>query len=154
MSLRRPSEPDMVQFEYRVMPFWLTNAPATFQAYMDDFVVCYLNDILIYSEDPAHYEGHVTEVLERLRKYGLYCKAEKREFSVKNWPTPASAKDMQVLVGFMNFNRHFVKKHAKVTFNRRFAKEIEGVVRVYRGSRHSYPEGQTHVYQGDNFAAL
>jgi hypothetical protein len=44
------------QFEYRVMPFGLTNAPATFQAYMDDclrpymhdFVVCSLDDILIY----------------------------------------------------------------------------------------------------------
>jgi hypothetical protein len=79
------------QFEYRVMPFGLTNAPATFQAYMDDclrpymddFVVCYLNDILIYSEDPAQHEGHVTKVLERLREYGWYCKAEKREFSVK-----------------------------------------------------------------------
>jgi hypothetical protein len=50
---------------------------------MDDFVVCYLNDILIYSEDPAQHEGHVTKVLERLREYGWYCKAEKREFSVK-----------------------------------------------------------------------
>jgi hypothetical protein len=80
------------RFEYRVMTFGLTNAPVTFQAYMDDclppcmdeFVVCYLNDILIDSEDPAHHEDHVTEVLEKLRKYGLYCKAEKCEFSVKN----------------------------------------------------------------------
>ena len=48
------------QFEYRVMPFGLTNAPATFQAYMDaalgplldDFIVCYLDDILIFSEFP------------------------------------------------------------------------------------------------------
>jgi hypothetical protein len=79
------------QFEYRVMPFGLTNAPATFQAYMgdclrpymDEFVVCYLNDILIYSEDPAQHEDHVRKVLERLREYGLYCKAEKCEFSVK-----------------------------------------------------------------------
>jgi hypothetical protein len=71
------------QFEYQVMPFGLTNAPATFQAYMDDcllpymddFVVCYLDDIFIYSEDPAPNEGHVTKVLERLREYGLYCKA-------------------------------------------------------------------------------
>jgi hypothetical protein len=71
--------------------FGLTNGPATFQAYMDDclrpymddFVVCYLNDILTYSEDPAHHEGHVTEVLKRLREYGWYFKAEKREFSVK-----------------------------------------------------------------------
>jgi hypothetical protein len=73
------------------MPFGLTNTPATFQAYMDDclrpymddFVVCYLDDILIYSEDPAQHEGHVTKVLERLREYGLNCKAEKCEFNVK-----------------------------------------------------------------------
>jgi hypothetical protein len=136
------------QFEYRVMPFGLTNAPATFQAYMDDclrpymddFVVCYLDDILIYSEDPAQHEGHVTKVLERLREYGLYCKAEKCEFSVKkvgflgfvispdgiemeadriatieDWPTPKSVKDVQVLMGFTNFYRRFVKKYAKVT---------------------------------------
>jgi hypothetical protein len=46
------------QFEYRVMPFGQTNAPATFQAYMDDclrpymddFFVCYLDDILIHQQ--------------------------------------------------------------------------------------------------------
>jgi hypothetical protein len=136
------------QFEYRVMPFGLTNAPATFQVYMDDclrpymddFVVCYLDDILIYSEDPVQHEGHVTKVLERLREYGLYCKAEKCEFSVKkvgflgfvispdgiemeadriatieDWPTPKSVKDVQVLMGFTNFYRRFVRKYAKVT---------------------------------------
>jgi hypothetical protein len=136
------------QFEYRVMPFGLTNAPATFQAYMDDclrpymdeFVVCYLDDILIYSEDPVQHEDHVCKVLERLREYGLYCKSEKCEFSVKkvgflgfvvspdgiemeadriatieDWPTPKSVKDVQVLMGFTNFYRRFVKKYAKVT---------------------------------------
>jgi hypothetical protein len=102
--------------------------------YMVDFAVYYLNDILIYSEDPAHHEGHVTEVLERLREYGLYWKAEKCEFSVKNWPTPASANDMQVLVGLKNFYRHFIKKHAKVTSNHRFAKETEREVGVYWGA--------------------
>jgi hypothetical protein len=115
------------------MPFGLTNAPATFQAYLynclrvytDDFVVCYLNDILINSEDPAQHEGHVTKVLKTLREYGLYCKPQKCKFSVKNWPTPTSAKDMQVLVGFMNFYRHFLKKQGKVTSNHRVAKEIE-----------------------------
>jgi hypothetical protein len=54
----------------------------------------------------------------------------------------------------MNFYRHFIKKHAKVTSNHRFAKEIEREVGVYRGSRYSYPEGQTRVYRGANFAAL
>jgi hypothetical protein len=122
------------------MPFGLTNAPATFQAYMDDFVVCYLDDLFIYSEDPAQHEGHVTKVLKRLRKYDLYCKAEHCEFSVKkvgflgfvispdeiemevdriatieNLPTPKSVKNVQVLMGFTNFYRRFVKKYSKVT---------------------------------------
>jgi hypothetical protein len=109
--------------------------------YMDDFVVCYLDDILIYSEDPTQHEGHVTKVLERLRQYGLYCKAEKCEFSVKNvgflwfvispdekiameadgiasvedWPTSKSVKEVQLLMGFTNFYRRFIKKYAKVT---------------------------------------
>jgi hypothetical protein len=61
---------------------------------------------------------------------------------------------MQVLVGFINFYRHFIKKHAKVTSNHRLAKEIEREVGVYQGSRYSYPEGQTRVYRGANFAAL
>jgi hypothetical protein len=54
----------------------------------------------------------------------------------------------------MNFYRHIVKKHAKVTSNRRFAKEIEIEVGVYRGSRYSYPEGQARVYRGANFTTL
>jgi hypothetical protein len=41
---------------------------------------------------------------------------------------------MQVLVGFMNFYRHFIKKYAKVTSNHRFTKEIEREVGVYRGA--------------------
>ena len=52
------------QFEYKVMPFGLTNAPATFQAYidsclgtyLDDFAVCYLDDILIYSNSVEEHE--------------------------------------------------------------------------------------------------
>jgi hypothetical protein len=108
--------------------------------YMDEFVVCYLDDILIYSEDPVQHKGHVRNVLERLREYAIYCKAEKCEFSMKNvrflgfvvspdgiemeadriatiedWPTPKSVKDVQVLMGFTNFYRRSVKKYDKVT---------------------------------------
>jgi hypothetical protein len=130
------------------MPFRLTNPLATFQAHMDDclrphmddFVVCYLDDILIYSEDLAQHEGHVTKQSERLREYGLFCRAEKCEFSVKkvgflgfvispdrigmeadriatieDWPTPKSVKDVQVLMSYTNFYQRFVKKYAKVT---------------------------------------
>ena len=80
------------QFEYRVMPFGLTNAPATFQAYMDEmlqpyideFAICYLDDILIYSENEKDHEKHVKAVLKKLQEAGLFCKAEKCEF---HWET-------------------------------------------------------------------
>ena len=136
------------QFEYKVMPFGLTNAPATFQAYidsclgeyLDDFAVCYLDDILIYSDNPDEHEDHVKKVLQRLSEFGLYCKPSKCEFSVtevgflgfilsqngismepdristiEDWPTPTSVKDVQVLLGFANFYRRFIRKYAKLT---------------------------------------
>ena len=79
------------QFEYRVMPFGLSNSPATFQAYiddclrpfLDDFTVCYLDVILIYSNTPEEHEEHVKKVLARLREFSLFVKAAKCEFSVK-----------------------------------------------------------------------
>jgi len=54
------------QFEYLVMPFGLQNATATFQSYIDDslrpyidyFAVCYLDDILIYSNNEKEQEDH------------------------------------------------------------------------------------------------
>ena len=72
-------------YEYQVMPFGLVNAPASFQAlmndllrpYLDIFVIVYLDDILIYSSDVAKHEEHVKKVLEVLAKANLYCKLEK-----------------------------------------------------------------------------
>jgi len=73
------------QFQYQVMAFGLTKAPATFQSYIDDcqwsyiddFAVCYLNNILIYSTNEEEHNEHVHQVLQRLKEFGLYCKAEK-----------------------------------------------------------------------------
>lgn len=75
-------------FEYRVMPFGLANAPATFQAYVnkalagliDTFVVVYLDDILIFSLDEDSHVEHVRIVLDRLREYKLYAKRSKCTF--------------------------------------------------------------------------
>ena len=77
-------------FDFMVMHFGLTNAPATFQHYMnsifsdilDKYVVVYLDNILIYSKSPEEHDEHVTEVLTRLRKHQLYAKAEKCKFDV------------------------------------------------------------------------
>ena len=58
-------------YEWLIMPFGLSNAPAAFQQFvntifadlLDVCVVVYLDDILIYSEDEASHEEHVREVL-------------------------------------------------------------------------------------------
>jgi hypothetical protein len=57
-----------------MMPFGLTNAPTVFQhmmndvycEYLDDFVVYYINDILIFSKNMANHEHHVPLILEKL----------------------------------------------------------------------------------------
>jgi hypothetical protein len=135
-------------FEWQVMPFGLTNAPAAFQWFMntifadllDVTVICYLDDILVYSEDPVDHTEHVREVLRRLRKHGLYARADKCEFGVESveylgffmspdgltmdskkvqaisdWPTPRKVKDVQSFLGFANFYRRFIHNYSDIT---------------------------------------
>jgi hypothetical protein len=72
-------------YEWRVMPFGLCNAPSSFQRLMnailqdgvDDFVVVYLDDILIFSKTPEEHAKHLRWVLERLREHKLYAKPSK-----------------------------------------------------------------------------
>ena len=73
------------------MPFGLANAPATFQAYInralvglvDVTCVVYLDDILIYSANPAEHWDHVRQVLERLRQFVLFVSLKKCRFCTK-----------------------------------------------------------------------
>lgn len=79
-------------FEFRVLPFGLTNAPATFmrlmneilQPYLDVFVIVFLDDILIYSKTEEQHVHHVTKVLEILREHKLYAKLSKCAFFQKS----------------------------------------------------------------------
>ncbi|ESK82113.1 hypothetical protein Moror_3503 [Moniliophthora roreri MCA 2997] len=72
-------------YQWNVISEGLTNAPAAFQRFvnsiftdlLDVCVVVYLNDILIYSENMDNHEKHVKEVLQRLKKHGLYCNPKK-----------------------------------------------------------------------------
>jgi hypothetical protein len=69
------------------MLFSLTNAPAQFQAYMNEALaglvnityIIYLDDVLIFSDTKKEHVEHVKEVLERLRKAKLYVKLLKYE---------------------------------------------------------------------------
>ena len=134
-------------FEWRVMPFGLTNAPSAFQRFMNDIfsdmldvhVIIYLDDILIYSDDPTEHKKHVREVLRRLRLHGLFCKPEKCEFhqdtvnylgfvlskdgltmdpskvqTIQDWPVPRKVKDIQSFLGFANFYRRFIADYSKI----------------------------------------
>src|ERR1700726_584434 len=134
-------------FEWCVMPFGLTNAPATFQHFMNDifsdlldtFMVVYLDDILIYSEDLKQHVKHVREVLRRLRENGLFLNPAKCEFhaetveylrfvlsptglsmdmakvkAIQEWPTPRKVKDIQSFLGFANFYHHFIHGYSDI----------------------------------------
>ena len=67
-------------FEFTVMPFRLTNAPATFmdlmhrvfQPYLDQFVVVFVDDILIYSQSEREHEDHLRIVLQLLTDHQLF----------------------------------------------------------------------------------
>ena len=75
-------------FEFTVMPFGLTNAPAAFmdlmhrvfQPYLDQFVVVFVNNILIYSQSEWEHEYHLRILLQLLRDHQLYTKFSKCEF--------------------------------------------------------------------------
>jgi hypothetical protein len=81
-------------FEYLVMSFGLTNAPAHFMYLMNSvfmlelgkFVMVFIDDILIYSRSMEEHEEHLQIVLQWLQKYQLYAKFSKCEFWIKEVP--------------------------------------------------------------------
>lgn len=134
-------------FEFTVMPFGLTNAPATFMGmmnqllrpYLDQFVVVYLDDILVYSKTLEDHREHLQKVFSVLRQQQLFAKRSKCEFAkermeflghvvttqglemdpkklqaVKDWAIPTCVKDIQKFLGFVNYYRRFIKGHAEI----------------------------------------
>lgn len=134
-------------YEFLVMPFGLTNAPATFQEFiqsilrdlLDQGVVVYIDDILIYSKTMEEHQRLVTEVLRRLATHNLAAAADKCVFhvheveflgyiigqdgiamskdkveAIRNWEPPRSVKDVQAFLGFANFYRRFIEGFSRV----------------------------------------
>src|SRR5436190_21157970 len=75
-------------YEFLVVPMSLTNAPATFQAYInkaicgliDDFCIVYLDDILIFCKTKEEHDQHLQQICECLRDAELYAKLSKCQF--------------------------------------------------------------------------
>ena len=134
-------------FEFLVLPFGLTNAPATFmhlmhetfRSYLDDFVIVFLDDILIYSKTLDDHERHVRKVLDILREQKLYAKESKCELfkeeveflghivgrsgirmmedkvkAVREWPTPTKATDVRSFLGTAGYYRRFIKDFSAI----------------------------------------
>ncbi|KAF5701029.1 reverse transcriptase domain-containing protein [Fusarium globosum] len=134
-------------FEYLVMPFGLTNAPAVFQRmitnvlreYLDIFVVCYLDDILIFSDTEEEHTEHVHKVLKALQDANMLVEPTKSHFhqnqvtylgheisyneirmdrrkiaAVAEWKPPESVKEVQSFLGFANYYRRFIKNFSKI----------------------------------------
>ena len=97
-------------------------------------VVIYMDDILIFTTTMEHHRQLTRQVLERLLQYDLFLKPEKCTFAetsieylglvisanriamdptklkgIAAWPTPRTLKQVQVLLGFMNFYRRFIQ---------------------------------------------
>ena len=129
------------------MPFGMTNSPATFQHFMNDifhdmadiFVIVYLDDILVFSDNEAEHEEHVRRVLQRLREHNLHAKLDKCTFhtdtieylgfivspqglsmdpaktqAIRDWPRPRNVKDVQSFLGFANFYRRFIANYSDI----------------------------------------
>ena len=81
----------MGRFEYKVLSFGLTNAPATFQSlmrevlceYVGNFCVVYLDDILVFSKSPEQHAEHLRLVLAKLHEHKLYAKRSKCKIAMR-----------------------------------------------------------------------
>ncbi|MDN4191041.1 hypothetical protein DDA71_12030, partial [Bifidobacterium longum subsp. longum] len=129
-------------YEFLVMPFGLTNAPAAFmdlmnrvfQPYLDQFVVVFIDDILVYSRNRNEHEEHLRVVLQILRERKLYAKFSKCEFwldrvgflghvisgdgvsvdptkieAILNWNRPTSVSEVRSFLGLAGYYRRFVE---------------------------------------------
>jgi hypothetical protein len=78
-------------YEFTVMSFVLTNAPAYFMylmnkvslEYLDKFVVVFIDDILVFSRSKEEHEEHLRLLLQKLREHQLYAKFSKCDFWLK-----------------------------------------------------------------------
>jgi hypothetical protein len=134
-------------YEYFVMSFGLTNAHAYFMYLMnlvfmlelDKFVIVFIDDILVYSENEQDHAEHLRIVLTKLRDHQLYAKFSKCEFWLKivsfldhmlsengisvdpskvqevmDWKVPIIVHEVWSFLGLAGYYRHFIPGFSKI----------------------------------------
>ena len=134
-------------WEFSVLPFGLKTAPASFQRLMNHilkphrnpFLIVYLDDILIFSNNPEDHINHLEYVFDIMEKNYLHLRIDKCLFArkeleylghivgqngihpsdrkitaVKEWPVPKSVKEIQSFCGFTNYYRRYIKDYSKI----------------------------------------
>ncbi|KAJ9541044.1 hypothetical protein OSB04_027550 [Centaurea solstitialis] len=134
-------------YEFIVMPFGLSNAPAvfmdlmnrTFKDHLDEFIIVFIDDILVYSKSKEDHEAHLRITLETLQSKKLYAKFSKCEFwleqvaflghiisgegikvdpakveSISNWPKPKNVSEVRSFLGLAGYYRRFVENFSKI----------------------------------------
>ena len=130
------------------MPFGLTNAPTTFmdlmhrvfQPYLDQFVVVFVDYVLIYSQSEDEHDDHLRIVLQALRDHHLYAKFSKCEFwlievkflghavsasgvsvdlekveAVMSWERPKSVFKICSFLGLAGYYRRFIEDFSRLS---------------------------------------
>ncbi|GJX26629.1 putative reverse transcriptase domain-containing protein [Tanacetum coccineum] len=111
-------------YEFQVMPFWLTNAPAVFmdlmnrvcRPYLDKFVIVFIDDILIYSKTKEEHDAHLRLILELLKKEefeGIHVDPAKIK-SIKDWESPKTMTEICQFLGFAGYYRRFIEGFSKI----------------------------------------
>ena len=107
--------------------------------YLDEFVLVFLDDILVYSRSMEDHAEHLRKVFQRLREHKLYAKASKCQVAtttvdflgqhvtpdrmlpmeqklkaVREWETPRDIKGVRSFLGFTNYYRRYVRHYAEL----------------------------------------
>jgi uncharacterized membrane protein YqhA len=136
-----------VLYEFMVMSFGLTNVPAyfmylmnsVFMDYLDKFVVVFIDDILVYSQNEQEHEKHLRKVLQRLRDCQLYAKLSNCKFwisevrflghiinreglavdpkkvtTILDWKTPKDVRGIKSFIGMVGYYQRFIEGFSKI----------------------------------------
>ena len=131
-----------------MMPFGLTNAPIAlmdlmnrvFKPYLNQFVVVFIDDILVYSKNKEEYEKHLHDILQTLREHQLFAKLNKCEFSLDqiyflghvvskdgisvdpskveamlSWKRPTTVSEIRSFLGMTGYYRRFIEGSSNIS---------------------------------------